>query len=193
MGEQADLLITNAGELLTLDAGGPGPAIGAVMNDPGIVRDGAVAIRDGKVLEGRTLGEEETREPLPVYARSSVERETVIEGKRGGETGRIIGGSRGGIVVHPASHRNIPLGRHPQRHIRESSGSFVIVLLIHLESRDRVPQPVIVFTENVVVLGSGRLELSTQLQSGLGMQTEPIHVPDPEKSLGIYALCHGVG
>ena len=46
---QADLLIHNAAQLLTLASPG-GPKRGAAMGDLGIVPDGAVAIRDGLVL-----------------------------------------------------------------------------------------------------------------------------------------------
>jgi len=46
---QADLLIHNASQLLTLASPG-GPKRGAAMADLGIVPDGAVAIRDGLVL-----------------------------------------------------------------------------------------------------------------------------------------------
>jgi imidazolonepropionase len=46
---QADLLILNAAQLLTL-ASPDGPKRGAAMRDLGIVPDGAVAIRDGLVL-----------------------------------------------------------------------------------------------------------------------------------------------
>ena len=48
--EHADLLVTHASELLTLDHGGPGPAVGEAMRDLRIVTDGAVAIRDGRVI-----------------------------------------------------------------------------------------------------------------------------------------------
>ena len=46
---QADLLIHNASQLLTLTSPG-GPKRGAAMADLGIVADGAVAIRDGLIL-----------------------------------------------------------------------------------------------------------------------------------------------
>jgi len=55
--ENIDLLVRGASELLTLDHDGDGPAVGAGMRDLGIVPDGAVAIRDARVVEtGDTAG-----------------------------------------------------------------------------------------------------------------------------------------
>jgi len=48
--ERADLLVTNASEVLTLDHGRPGPVTGEAMRDLCSVPGGAVAIGDGKVL-----------------------------------------------------------------------------------------------------------------------------------------------
>jgi imidazolonepropionase len=47
---QADLLIYDAAQVLTLASAG-GPKRGAAMNDLGIVPNGAVAIRDGRLLD----------------------------------------------------------------------------------------------------------------------------------------------
>lgn len=47
---QADLLIYNASQVLTVASPG-GPKRGAAMNDVGVIPDGAVAIRDGRVLD----------------------------------------------------------------------------------------------------------------------------------------------
>ena len=48
--ETADLLVTDAAELVTCDAHGPGPLRGDDLATPGILPHGAVAIRDGRVL-----------------------------------------------------------------------------------------------------------------------------------------------
>jgi imidazolonepropionase len=47
--ESADILIVNAEELLTLAEDGQKPRTGKQMRELGIIRDGAVAIRDGKI------------------------------------------------------------------------------------------------------------------------------------------------
>jgi len=48
--ESADILIVNAEELLTLAEGGQQPRTGKQMRELGIVHDGAIAIRDGRIL-----------------------------------------------------------------------------------------------------------------------------------------------
>ena len=48
--ERADFLIVNAEELLTLADGGQKPRTGKQMRELGIVRDGAIAIREGRIL-----------------------------------------------------------------------------------------------------------------------------------------------
>ena len=48
--ERADLVVRNASELLTLDHGAPGPAVGERLGDLAIVEDGAVAIRNGLLV-----------------------------------------------------------------------------------------------------------------------------------------------
>jgi imidazolonepropionase len=47
--ERADILVIHAAELLTLDEGPDGPLRGADLGRLGIVPDGAVAIRDGRI------------------------------------------------------------------------------------------------------------------------------------------------
>jgi imidazolonepropionase len=48
--ESADILIVNAEELLTLAEGGQKPRTGKQMRELGIVRDGAIAIREGRIV-----------------------------------------------------------------------------------------------------------------------------------------------
>jgi len=52
---KADLLLVHAGQLLTL--AGPSPRRGPGMGDLGVVRDGAVAVRDGRVAATGSTGE----------------------------------------------------------------------------------------------------------------------------------------
>jgi imidazolonepropionase len=48
--ESADILIVNAEELLTLAEGGQKPRTGKQMRELGIIRDGAIAIREGRIV-----------------------------------------------------------------------------------------------------------------------------------------------
>ncbi|MHC4600915.1 MAG: imidazolonepropionase-like domain-containing protein, partial [Planctomycetota bacterium] len=49
-GKPCDLLIVNAGELLTLDSGAPLPRSGPAMEDLAGIRDGAVAVEGERIL-----------------------------------------------------------------------------------------------------------------------------------------------
>jgi imidazolonepropionase len=48
--DSADLLIVNAEELLTLAGGEGKPRTGKEMRELGIIRDGALAIREGRIV-----------------------------------------------------------------------------------------------------------------------------------------------
>lgn len=48
--ETVDILIENANELATLKGGSKKPLVGKQMKELGIIKDGAVAIKDGKIL-----------------------------------------------------------------------------------------------------------------------------------------------
>jgi len=53
---QADLIVTQAAQLLTV-AGGRGPKRGAAMSDLAIIKDGALAVRDGRIVAVGTSAE----------------------------------------------------------------------------------------------------------------------------------------
>ena len=55
--ERADILIVNARELLTLADPTPGPRTGKQMSELGIIRDGALAIREGRIVAVGTTRE----------------------------------------------------------------------------------------------------------------------------------------
>jgi imidazolonepropionase len=55
-----DLLVKNCGQLLTLAKGDGQPRVGAALGDLGIVENGAMAVRDGRILATGTLSEAES-------------------------------------------------------------------------------------------------------------------------------------
>jgi imidazolonepropionase len=57
MSASPDLVITGASELLTLHDDESGPAIGSSMRDLAIVKNGAVAVKDGRILATGTSAE----------------------------------------------------------------------------------------------------------------------------------------
>jgi len=90
--ESADLIIVNAEELLTL-AGAPGkPRIGKEMRELGIIRDGAVAIR-----EGRIVGVGKTKDITRAFRAGylvSAQGKTVLPGFVDPHTHLVFAGSR---------------------------------------------------------------------------------------------------
>lgn len=58
MSRQAvDLLVHGASELLTMDAHGSGPLRGEALREPGVIEDGGVAVRDGRIVAVGTSDE----------------------------------------------------------------------------------------------------------------------------------------
>lgn len=55
--EHADLVVLNASQLLTIDAGADGPLRGEALCEPGIVDDGGAAVRDGRIVAVGTTDE----------------------------------------------------------------------------------------------------------------------------------------
>ena len=90
--ESADLIIVNAEELLTL-AGAPGkPRIGKEMRELGIIREGAVAIR-----EGRIVGVGKTKDITRAFRAGylvSAQGKTVLPGFVDPHTHLVFAGSR---------------------------------------------------------------------------------------------------
>jgi len=90
--ESADLLIVNAEELLTLAGSQGKPRTGKEMRDLGIVRDGAVAIREGRIVGvGRT--KDVTRQFRAGYV-VSAQGKTVLPGFVDPHTHLVFAGSR---------------------------------------------------------------------------------------------------
>jgi imidazolonepropionase len=90
--ENADILIVNAKELLTLADPESGPRTGKRMRELGVVRDGALAIR-----EGRIVGVGTTREVQRVFRAGYVinaQGKTVLPGFVDPHTHLIFAGSR---------------------------------------------------------------------------------------------------
>jgi len=90
--ESADILIVNAKELLTLADAQAGPRTGKQMRELGIIRDGALAIR-----EGRIVGVGTTREVSRLFRAGYVinaQGKTVLPGFVDPHTHLVFAGSR---------------------------------------------------------------------------------------------------
>lgn len=89
---KTDLLITNADEIVT--CGGPAPKIGSALNDLGIIKNGAIAIKHGKIFwvgEMADLpGELRSGSPEEINAAGKV----IIPGFVDPHTHLVFGGSR---------------------------------------------------------------------------------------------------
>lgn len=90
--EEADLLIENASELLTIKGGTKKPLLGEKMRALGIIRDGAVAIRNGRVVAvGKT---EKIREKFEGRKIIDASKKTVMPGFVDPHTHLVFAGSR---------------------------------------------------------------------------------------------------
>jgi imidazolonepropionase len=88
---KADVLIVNANELITL-AGSPKPRIGKEMQDLGIIRDGGIALKDGRII---ALGKSsEVRNNVKAETVISANGKTVMPGFVDPHTHLVFAGSR---------------------------------------------------------------------------------------------------
>ena len=90
--EEADLLIKNASELLTIRGGTEKPLLGERMRDLGIIRDGSVAIRNGRVIAvGKT---EKIKEKFESSEIMDASEKVVMPGFVDPHTHLVFAGSR---------------------------------------------------------------------------------------------------
>ncbi len=90
--EKADLLIVNANELVTLAGDSQKPRVGKQMRELGIIRDGCLAVRDGRVAAvGKTS---EIAKLFRAEAIISANGKTVLPGFVDSHTHLIFAGSR---------------------------------------------------------------------------------------------------
>jgi imidazolonepropionase len=90
--EKADLLIVNADELVTVAGGNDKPRTGKQMKDIGVIHDGAVAIKDGRIAAvGKTA---EVKSTFKAETVISANGKTVTPGFVDPHTHLIFSGSR---------------------------------------------------------------------------------------------------
>ena len=90
--EKADLLIVNADELITLNGGSQKPQTGKQMGALGVIRDGGLAIKDGRILAvGKSA---EVRNNVKAESVISADGKTVLPGFVDAHTHLVFAGSR---------------------------------------------------------------------------------------------------
>ena len=90
--ENADLLIVNANELVTVEGGSQKPRTGAQMRELGIIRNGSLAVKDGKIV---AVGK--TAEVTKVFKAENIinaNGKTVLPGFVDAHTHLVFAGSR---------------------------------------------------------------------------------------------------
>ena len=90
--ENADLLIVNANELITVEGGSQKPRTGAQMRELGIIRNGSLAVKDGKIV---AVGK--TTEVTKVFKAENIinaNGKTVLPGFVDAHTHLVFAGSR---------------------------------------------------------------------------------------------------
>ncbi|MEM3730668.1 MAG: imidazolonepropionase [Candidatus Bathyarchaeia archaeon] len=90
--EKVDLLILNADELITLAGGSEKPRVGKQMREIGIIRNGALAVKDGKIVAvGKTI---EVAKAFKAENMINAKGKTVLPGFVDPHTHLIFAGSR---------------------------------------------------------------------------------------------------
>lgn len=90
--EKADLLIVNAAELVTLEGSSTKPRVGKQMRELGIVRDGGLAIRDGRIVAvGKSA---DVRNNVKAESVISADGKTVLPGFVDAHSHLVFAGSR---------------------------------------------------------------------------------------------------
>lgn len=90
--EKVDLLIVNANELITLEGGSQKPRVGKQMREIGVIHNGALAVKDGKIV---AVGK--TSEVTRVYRASNIisaNEKIVLPGFVDPHTHLVFAGSR---------------------------------------------------------------------------------------------------
>jgi imidazolonepropionase len=90
--ENADLLIVNANELVTVEGGSQKPRTGAQVQELGIIRNGSLAVKDGKIV---AVGK--TPDIIRVFKSENVinaNGKTVLPGFVDAHTHLVFAGSR---------------------------------------------------------------------------------------------------
>lgn len=94
MVDPADLVIMNAGEVLTLRGASRVPKTGAQMDDLGIIHNGALAVKDGHVVDVGTNDEINKRYVVDALESIDVGGKVVMPGFIDPHTHAVFGGSR---------------------------------------------------------------------------------------------------
>jgi imidazolonepropionase len=90
--EKVDMLIVNAGELITLAGGSEKPRIGREMRELGIIKNGCVAIKDGRIVAvGKTV---DVRKMVKAEVIINASGKTVMPGFVDPHTHLVFAGSR---------------------------------------------------------------------------------------------------
>lgn len=94
MTDPADIVITNAGEVLTLSGASRTPKTGAQMDGLGIIHNGALAIKDGRLVDIGPSDEIEKRYVVDALERIDAGGRVVMPGFVDPHTHAVFGGSR---------------------------------------------------------------------------------------------------
>jgi len=94
MVDPADIVLMNAGEILTLSGASKAPKTGAQMDDLGIIHNGALAIKDGLLVDIGPNDEIEKRYVVDALKRIDVGGKVVMPGFVDPHTHAVFGGSR---------------------------------------------------------------------------------------------------
>jgi imidazolonepropionase len=159
MKEDVDLIVEDAAEVVTF-AGGTGPRLGAAMDDPGLVRDGAVAIREGRVVAVDEAALVDARYDAPT--RLSARGGTVIPGLCDPHTHPVFAATREGEFDSRAR------GAGYQEITAAGGGIFSSVRALRAASREQLQARLAAHLDRFLACGTTSIEA----KSGYGLSPE---------------------
>lgn len=157
MRESVDLIVSDAAEVLTMAGGGAGPLLGAAMDDPGVIRDGAVAVAQGEVLAVGPRAEIEARYDAP--RRISAEGGTLLPGFIDAHTHPIFAATREGEFDMRAR------GQGYQQITAAGGGIFSSVRALRAATREQLAARLAERLDRFVICGTTSIEA----KSGYGL------------------------
>lgn len=162
MVDPADLVIMNAGEVLTLRGASRVPRTGAQMDDLGIIHNGALAVKDGHVVDVGTNDEINKRYVVDALETIDASGRVVMPGFIDPHTHAVFGGSR----VEEFELRS--QGKRYLDILEEGEGILSTVKATRKLSLEELVSTSMPYLDNMLVYGT----TTAEIKSGYGLSLD---------------------